>query len=189
LARKPAEMPTGETEMKPSTTRAFAVTFFIFSLVWPAMFNLAYGQVAVSTPKPSPTGTTAESPKTKLPSGFVAISDTPLTWDDAKKFCQKKGGRLPLIAGRDTLAASGSLSLPDTTPIDGFGTSLAPWPSDLPIKKNKDGSPEQFWTGTQRTGDPDVSFSIGRWDGGRNGRVAINYGHQFNTYSVLCVPK
>ena len=73
----------------------------------------------------------------KLPAGIIALSDSSMTWADAKTWCQQRSGRLPFIGGGD--------SRPDVppsgTPIDGFGTVDAPWPVGLP--------PGHYWTGTE----------------------------------------
>jgi hypothetical protein len=63
----------------------------------------------------------------KLPPGFIAQSDTRITWEEAKAFCRQKGGRLPLINGSNSL---GDVS--DGAKIDGFGTVGSSWPSGLP---------------------------------------------------------
>jgi len=36
--------------------------------------------------------------------GFIAFSKSPMTWSDAKAFCQQQGGNLPRINGRDSWA-------------------------------------------------------------------------------------
>ena len=106
-----------------------------------------------------------------LPAGFIALSDTVMTWAEAKSFCQQKGGRLPLIDGSTSLWET-----PKGTPVDGFGAVGAPWPSDLPNAV--------YWTGTEFSIGPGHSWRIGD----RSGNVRAAYGPQSLWARALCVP-
>jgi len=108
--------------------------------------------------------------------GFIALSEIPMNWENAKTFCKEKGGRLPLIGGSDSLAANDARK--EGIPIDGFGTVGARWPASLPNAV--------YWTGTE--------FSIGPAPGhswrvnNRSGNVRVAYGPQSLTVRVVCVP-
>lgn len=74
-----------------------------------------------------------------LPTEFIALSESAMTWSDAVAYCQQQGGRLPLIT-------SG-------TQIEGFGERGAPWPSSLPLDAS-------YWTGTIRADYPDYTWVV-----------------------------
>jgi len=107
----------------------------------------------------------------KLPSGFIALSESPMTWANAKNFCEQKGGRLPLVGG------SGDNSRKKGTPIDGFGAVGATWPGDLP-KGN-------YWTGTVSTSGARFSWVVNNSCNG----VEILSSNQGGTSRVICVPQ
>ena len=147
-------------------TRIFALAFTLFLI--PACVPLD----SIYTSQTAPQVTRVPDEKKELPSQFIALSEREMTWDEAKAFCRQQGGRLPLIGGRNSLAGG---MLPSGTPIDGFGSWGAPWPSGLPSAT--------YWAGTERTGDPDVSFVVADW----HGKVGNNYAHQFRGSKVVCV--
>ena len=106
----------------------------------------------------------------KLPAGFIALSESPMTWDQAKVFCQHQGGRLPFISGKESLG-----SVPSGTPIDGFGTIGGRWPTtDLP---------DGYWTGTEVSQRPGSMWVID----GKGGHVSVGDGFQSDTNCVVCV--
>jgi hypothetical protein len=101
---------------------------------------------------------------------FIAVSESPMSWSNAKAFCQQQGGRLPLINGSTSL---GSVSSNAT--IDGFGAPGFPWPSGLPRA--------HYWTGTVNTFPHGPCFVYDR-----GGSVAV-YDHPQNVLRhVVCVP-
>ena len=102
---------------------------------------------------------------------FIAISDSRMTWADAKAYCQQKGGRLPLIGGSSSLS-----SVPKGAPLDGFGTEGGPIPTGLPGGT--------YWTGTEGGAGPRYSWFV--FEGG--GKVGVNSGHQSYGLRVVCVP-
>jgi putative hemolysin len=76
--------------------------------------------------------------KTALPAGFIALSETQMSWADAKAWCQQQGGRLPLVNNGATYDGRSTVSS-----IDGFGSVVSPWPQGLP-----GGRADGYWTGT-----------------------------------------
>jgi len=90
----------------------------------------------------------------KLPAGFIAISESNMTWADAKNYCEQQGGKLPSINGLDPWNAGGPLRSRnnDTTqeaiPIDGFGANGAPWTGGLPARLQGATNLVYYWTGT-----------------------------------------
>ena len=113
----------------------------------------------------------------QLPKGFIAISESEMTWDQAKAWCQQRGGRLPLIGGSSSLA-----TVPSGTPIDGFGSRGAPWPSGLPS--------DRYWTGTagsDGSGEAWRAVDYGG-NGGNGGKVYVFNDDQSGTCRVVCVP-
>ena len=114
----------------------------------------------------------------KLPDGFIALSDTKMAWDEAKAWCEQRGGRLPLIGGSESLGGRAPIieTVPTGTPIDGFGARSDPWPPGLPI--------DYYWTGTADSDYPSYSWIITRDD-----FVRVNNSPQSDTLRVVCVPK
>ena len=108
-----------------------------------------------------------------LPAGFIAISETPMTWADAKAFCRQKGGKLPLVNGSERFAADGSGDLV----IDGFGTFGGSWPSGLP-------NGDFYWTGTVLSDIPDNSMTIGADED----YITAYDAEQSASLLVVCVP-
>jgi len=111
-------------------------------------------------------------PVTESAAEFIALSDTEMTWGQAKAFCQQQGGRLPLIGDSNSLH-----DVFKGTPIDGFGAVGAPWPAGLlPAGL--------YWTGTV-TLNPEASWVVN----GDYGDVGVNLSlHQGSTGRVVCVP-
>jgi hypothetical protein len=120
----------------------------------------------------------------KLPKGFIAVSESRMNWADAKAWCEKQGGRLPLING----AASQSwdqIANPKTALIDGFGQVstgqnaadwTTPWPSGLPDA--------DYWTGTEYADGPGGSWVVDAGDG----KVNVVFDPQSLDFRVVCVP-
>jgi hypothetical protein len=96
-----------------------------------------------------------------------------MNWNDAKAFCTRHGGRLPLINGSASLS-----SVPSGAVIDGFGAAGAPWPSGLPYIS--------YWAGTEYTAPPDRSWLINDSDGKVSVRSVV---YQSNAFRAICVPK
>jgi hypothetical protein len=108
---------------------------------------------------------------------FVTAPDK-MTWSEAKAYCASMGSRLPLIDGKNVLAAAPEIlaGIPDGTPIDGFGSMGGAWPSGLP-----DAS---YWTDTEISGAPGYSWGV--YSSG--GKVDAFYDSQSDTFSVMCLP-
>ena len=102
--------------------------------------------------------------------GFIAIADSRMGFEDAKDYCQQKGGRLPLINGSKSLSI-----VPKGAFVDGFGTEGTPSPTCLPAGT--------YWTGTEGGAGPRYSWFV--YEGG--GKVCINSGHQIYSLRVVCV--
>ena len=83
-----------------------------------------------------PRGSTVPNAAQQSTGEFIAMSEVKMSWPDAKAWCEQQGGRLPLIGGDESSAAA-----PKGIPIDGFGSNLGPWPSNLPG--------DNYWTGTE----------------------------------------
>ena len=109
-----------------------------------------------------------------LPSGFIALAENLMNWEDAKAFCKEKGGQLPLIGGKNSL--SSSPWPPSGTIVGGFRATGAPWPSGLPSS--------DFWTGTVCSDGPDRSWNVTVQDG----NIAVGFVRQRNLLRVVCVP-
>ena len=148
----------------------FAFTPFIRLLVFTVICALGLPGIA-STRSEAAEATHKEKGAQLNSAGIIALSASTMTWAEAKAFCQRKGGRLPLIGSSNSLSDA-----PKGTPIDGFGAAGAPWPAGLP----SDG----YWTGTEFSGSPGVSWSVGS----SGGRVSVCGNHQGGTDRVVCVP-
>jgi hypothetical protein len=146
---------------------------FTLSLVAPLCLVLslfALAKIAIADTQP------------ELPEGFIVLSETRMTWADAKAWCRQHGGKLPRIDNSDSLAFADRRQV---SHIDGFGAPGDPWPPGLPVIP--------YWTGTVRTGTPDRSWFVvvgdGGWsDVGRGGGVALSIGLQSLVNRVVCVP-
>jgi hypothetical protein len=116
-----------------------------------------------------------------LPDGFIAVvADSRMTWDDAKAFCQERGGKLPLIDGSESLTRNDANK--PGTPVDGFGAFRAPWPAGLPRGF--------YWTGTVFVDSPFADKHTSMWTVMEsNGEVAFTGRNQADTRNVVCVPK
>ena len=108
-----------------------------------------------------------------LPEGFIAVSESNMTWADAKAWCQQHGGKLPLIGGSDSLTRA---DVDQGPPIDGFGVRGAPWPPGLPS--------DYYWTGAENDADPGRSWVVYDFDG----KVGVASGPQSRGHRVFCVP-
>jgi len=105
--------------------------------------------------------------------GFVALAESPMTWADAKAWCEQQGGRLPRINDSDSWAWNDRDKI---TRIEGFGAPGASWPSSLPLGNS--------WTGTESTGSTGGSWVVGVFDG----NVFVNVILQSRSFHVVCVP-
>jgi hypothetical protein len=90
--------------------------------------------------------------------GFIALSESTMTWADAKAYCRQQGGKLPLIGGSTSLYSTPE----EGTPIDGFGAMGGPWQCDLPADN-------WYWTGTEVNDLPGYSWIAG----GGFGKVSV----------------
>jgi len=107
-----------------------------------------------------------------LPAEFIAVSESRMTWADAKAWCEQQGGRLPLVGGSESFDDTPSPG----TPLEGFGATGGPWPVGLP-------SDSWYWTGTERSIFPGNSWFVFAHDG------YVSYGaSQSGTFRVACVP-
>jgi len=108
-----------------------------------------------------------------LPAGFIALSESRMTWNQAHAYCQQLGGRLPLIGGSESLDKD---SVPPGTSVDSFSARGASWPTGL--------FSARYWTGTansSRSGDSWIVRNNG-------GEVDIGGAHQGDTLRAVCVP-
>jgi len=69
--------------------------------------------------------------------GFIAMSESPMTWMDAKNYCEQESGELPLINDSESWAERGVSFISDD--IDGFGIIGGRWPDKVPDSR--------YWTG------------------------------------------
>jgi len=165
---------------------SFLARFFVFTLVFSLSLPAVADAFLTRGGKPQPLEAArkaeeerrAEEEVRKLQeraksAGFIAISDTSMTWADAKTFCQQQGGKLPLIGGKEAL---GSEAYTQGVSIDGFGRSGASWPAGLPRG--------DYWTGTQGTDGPGFSWIVGVY----GGVVSVTNCLQSNQRRVVCVP-
>jgi len=146
-------------------------------------FILAFALFAFGDAAPSSASGSA-SAQTSAIAEFIAVSESPMNWRDARAWCEQQGGRLPLINGAASLTATQIID-PGTVFIDGFGQintgqSFAnwntPWPSGLPY--------DFYWTGTGRAGRLGLSWSID----GNGGFIFVGDRHQSLGSRVVCVP-
>ena len=89
----------------------------------------------------APQASTTAGAASGLPAGFIAVEQTRMTWSEAKNFCEQKGGRLPLVGGRESLA------LANYSPgilIESFGRDGPPDVDRCPAGL----SSGDYWTGT-----------------------------------------
>ena len=107
-----------------------------------------------------------------LPAGFIAPSESKMTWNQAKTYCEQQGGRLPLIDGSDNIDTAKK-----DHSIDGFGAVGGPWPTDLP-----NGS---YWTDTGDTLNPGHSWCAVH----TGGDVSIYAFEKEGTHRAFCVPQ
>jgi TonB family protein len=118
--------------------------------------------------------------KAQKSAGFIAVSMEHMTLDDAKAFCQQRGGRLPRINNSDKLAVD-AMRDGAITHIDGIGAHNPPqltrWPSSLPRGR--------YWTATECLESPDSSWFIDEHSG--NVSVGIVSKHILPN-QVFCVP-
>jgi len=108
--------------------------------------------------------------ESKLPPGFIAVSEFAMNWSSAKDFCQRQGGRLPLVNDSTSLGA-----VPSGGRVDGFGTIGGPWPSGLPCVR--------FWTGTEDAYRPGHSWFVHGV-----GDYVVRSDRQSGVTIVVCVP-
>ena len=104
---------------------------------------------------------------------FIALAPGIMTWEDARAYCARLGGRLPLINGSETWtwdAGGASVS------IDGFGADGGLWPAGVPA--------DIYWTGTEVRGRPDAAWFVSY----SNDRVYIFRARRTYSFRVLCVP-
>ena len=87
------------------------------------------------------------SAASKMPTGFIVLSKSRMPWNEAKAYCQQRGGKLPLIGDSNNRS-----EIFPGTPIDGFGTVDGPWPKGLPS--------DSYWTGTAHSDDPSSAWVV-----------------------------
>lgn len=138
---------------------------------------IAYGIYFIGKPakesQPPPSPAFMSTPSIQLSHGFIALSDSEMNWDDAKRFCQQRGGKLPFINNREKHDG-----LSQVHHIDGFGKPGRPW--------NEVGLPHGvFWTGTVASDRPGgYVWSVG----GDQGTFGIGGPDLPSaTYRVICV--
>ena len=106
----------------------------------------------------------------KLPKGFIAMSEEPLNWEDAKAFCESKGGKLPQIN------ASGAKRA-----IDNFGTEDGPWPQGF--------TQCQYWTDSVATGYENYATRVLPGGPSNSPRIDFNSAQKSSKLRAVCVPK
>jgi len=113
-----------------------------------------------------------------LPAGFIAVSESKLNWEKANAFCQEKGGRLPLLDGKESLdEAPVKLGIP----VEGFGKAGDSWPKGLPAG--------WYWTGTAVSSAPDKAvWTVGKSPSGDSGVGPKGYKNGYDTKGTACVP-
>lgn len=128
----------------------------------------------------------AERKAVEASKSIVAISDSRMNWNDAKTWCEQKGGRLPLINGAAALSGDQFMQIikSGTMIIDGVGIIktgenrvdwTTPWPAHLPS--------DYYWTGTV-----DSDYSDGMWGvGADDGKVGVGSSYQSSEDRVVCV--
>jgi hypothetical protein len=114
----------------------------------------------------------------KLPEGFTALAEETMNWADAKAWCEKQGGRLPRVSGKESL---GQAEVKKGTAIDVFGAVDSPWPKGLPS-----GSGVHYWTGTANADLPGLSMYVYNLAGIVR---ALSIGKHEELRRVVCVPK
>jgi len=135
----------------------------LFPLVFLAAMLVVFGLPAA-----------ALSAEPGLPAGFIAMSDSEMTWADAKAWCQQQGGKLPRFDNRDSLKLGEKVNQ-----IDGFGASSSSWPQAFP-------GDTYYWTGTILPGNQEIAWVVL----GKDGKV-VGYLHPRNNIAsarVVCVP-
>ena len=117
---------------------------------------------------------------TKLPDGFIALTDREMPWADAKAWCESQGGRLPLVGG---LARWDGKNPPAKgISIDGFGVAGdASWPP--PGVRD-----DTYWTGTERFDDSSWVVEGGDTRDTRD-KISVSSTRKSNDRGVICVPK
>ena len=110
----------------------------------------------------------------KLPAGFIALAEDRMKWDDAKAFCEQKGGRLPRIDNKDSRAL---INRSHVKHVEGFGAPGGKMPAGLRA--------DYYWGGTENPDRSDQAWHID----GRGGEFDVNASHKTNTRRVVCVPK
>ena len=123
----------------------------------------------------------AQAAASKLPAGFIALSETEMNMSDGMAYCRQQGGKLPRINNSDSLAR-GASSGGGKTNLDGFGNVGSNWPSGLPC--------DTYWTGTTES-SPGRAWIITCNDPGTFGKPfsrVQNASHQSWKYRVVCVP-
>ena len=135
-----------------------------------------------------PTGADAflKIDKAGTAAGFNAVSESPMTWADAKAWCEQQGGRLPLINGAVSQSWGQVRGEPGAVLIDGFGpiTTGPNWPADWTTPWPSGLSSGYYWTGTERNEVPDLSWIVRDYDT----IVRVSDGIQSIGYRVACVP-
>jgi len=106
----------------------------------------------------------------RLPKGFIAMSESEMTWGDAKAWCEQQGGKLPLIGGSSSLR-----DVPRDPSTDGFGYVGGPGSSGLPSGP--------YWTGTEVANNPGYSWIVVDDNG-----LILSHRRQSNQGRVVCVP-
>jgi hypothetical protein len=118
------------------------------------------------------------------PVEFIAVHDTPVTYEQAKAWCKERGGRLPRINDAASLTLV-QITAPRTAHIDGFGQIKTgdrpvywstPWETRLPRYT--------YWTGTEDSARPGTSWIVGNG----NGNVFIGSDRHSYQNRVACVP-
>jgi hypothetical protein len=94
--------------------------------------------------------------------GIIALSDTDMTWEEARAWCASRGGRLPLFDSK-------------TATIDGFGKQEAAWPTGMPDYK--------YWVGTEAGGSLSARIVSKFFD-----KVQVFDFFSEDSYRVVCVP-
>jgi hypothetical protein len=162
--------------MKYILSCRFGISLAVYLILTLAVMGCAMKKVPVSL----------EEERRAKEAGFIALADTMMIWEDANAFCQRQGGKLPLVGNLDEW--DGENPTWRGIPIEGFGYRGRPWDEvGLPTgvywtgTKNIDGPPKWFisWTGKGS------SWLIVR---GADGVNVQGGGYEAGVARVACVP-
>lgn len=111
--------------------------------------------------------------------GFIAYSEKPMTWKEAKAYCARHGGKLPRVNNSDTW--DGKNPPARGVIIDGFGYGGRSW-GDVGVPSGT------YWTGTVNPHNLYHNPWYVTDQGGYGGIAIYNNDNSTSVHFVLCVP-